>query len=230
MSTKLLLVSRRPAGERGIHSSYQAMRFNTLLGLSFFLLLLATGCTERAPTATIDGSSSAIEAHRLAKNSTPFRMTGEGAFLGQDFAPGFGPPLFGKSTFDGRCSQPSDFVIRFGVWGEATHLGRADAHLEHCSIVDFQTGRSAIIDGEMVIIASNGDELHVQYSRAADQVVEPVEFVGGTGRFSNASGEGHQTATVDRATGTVTSFNLEGLISYQASDRRNQDSNMASPF
>ena len=221
MSTKLLLVSRHPDGERGGHSVIELTRFTTLCCLSFLLLYVATGCTERGPTATIDRSASAVETDRLAKSATPFRMTGQGEFVGRDLAPDFGPPLFGKSTFDGRCSQPSDFVIRFAVWGEAIHLGQAHARLEHCSVVNFQTGRSTILDGRMVITASNGDELRATYSRNADQAVELVEFVGGTGRFANASGDGHQVATVDRSTGTVTSFDLQGWLSYDASDRRN---------
>ncbi|NNE35998.1 MAG: hypothetical protein HKN13_12215, partial [Rhodothermales bacterium] len=206
MFTSSLTTEGRLDGDNGSRSS----GLPTILSLGVVLLLLATGCTEPTPTATVEEPGALQEASWLAKSETPIRMTGEGAFVGQDLAPVFGPPLFGKSTFGGRCSQPSDFVIRFAVWGQAIHMGRVAAALEHCSIINFATGQSLILDGRMVITAPNGDELHAEYSRGEGQTQESVEFVGGTGRFTNAQGQGHQVATVDRATGVVTSFELLG--------------------
>jgi hypothetical protein len=44
------------------------------------------------------------------------------------------PPFTGAtSLFDGRCSEPSDYVIYGSFAGQATHAGRFTGEGSHCS-------------------------------------------------------------------------------------------------
>lgn len=186
--------------------------------------LFIGGCDDSNPTsprpATLESTTEGSAASAHLSTERPFRVSADAVLLGQEFAPGFGPPDFGRSDFDGRCSAPSDFVVSFALEGSAIHLGTFTAIAEHCSVVDFSTGASSITDGVMILTAANGDELWANYTRptASEEVPENFEFVGGTGRFAGASGEGLGHPDCDRATGTCT-FDLEGVIVYDASDR-----------
>lgn len=176
---------------------------------------LAVGCGDSMTTAPMDVP--ALNLDRTGKG-VPFQLSGDAFFMGQDFAPDFGPPEFGKSDFGGRCSVPSDFVIRFSVAGHATHMGDVTALEEHCSLVNFETGRTlSDSDGETTITAANGDELWIRHHKSPGEQ-DQGQFVGGTGRFTGASGEvGFQTEC-DRAAG-ICLLEIEGVLSYDASDR-----------
>lgn len=191
-------------------------------GALMTLAILAGGCDRPLPTEGIHEEPAALglvaASHTQAADDVPLRIKGSATLKGQEFAPGFGPPTFGRSTFDGRCSAPADFLIRFTVQGQATHLGRFTASAEHCSRIDFQAGRTAAItDGVLTYTAANGDELRSVYERGPDPG-EDHEFVGGTGRFASASGGGTAHVACNRATGTCV-FDLEGILHYDASDR-----------
>jgi hypothetical protein len=185
------------------------------------LACLALGCDQALSTAApqellADGS---VAAGRVpSMDGAPLRIQAGATFAGRELAPGFGPPSFGRSTFDGRCSAPADFVIRFSLDGRATHLGHFEASAEHCSQIDFATGRtSAITDGVLNYRSADGDELWSTYHRGAEPV-EHHEFGGGTGRFSGATGEGSARVSCDPSTGTC-AFRLRGALVYDASDR-----------
>lgn len=192
--------------------------------------LTASGCDQSTPTSPlVDVTTASQSRDETAKmngdaatldetgEALPFQLSGDAVFAGQDLAPGFGPPEFGKSDFGGRCSAPSDFVVRFSVAGQATHMGDVTASLEHCSLVDFETGRTfSESDGEMTLTAANGDELRARYQRLPGES-EQVEFIGGTGRFSDASGEATMWAQCDRVAGTCI-MGMDGVLAYDASD------------
>lgn len=193
-----------------------------LAGLTL-LVWLVSGCGDSHLTGPREAEVGVplIPATRgQPQKELPFRLDGDAVLLGINFAPGFGPPLFGKDDFGGRCSTPSDFVIQFALEGEATRLGRFTAVAEHCSLVDFQAGGSMIMDGVLVMTAANGDELWSHYERLAlgEGVPEQHEFVGGTGRFVGASGHALAHPMCNQAAGTCT-FDMEGVIVYDASDR-----------
>ena len=195
----------------------------TLL-VSVLWLVPLGGCGSAATGPDRDAAAKRpdVVASHGASEPLPLRMTGIGLLRGQDFAPGFGPPDFGKSDFGGRCSVPSDFVIRFSLDGEGAHLGSYAADLEHCTHIDWATGFSTLLDGVVTITAANGDELWGRYERSGGSgTPEHYLFNGGTGRFADASGEGMALVACDRATGTC-EFQLEGWILYDASDRREQ--------
>lgn len=189
-------------------------------------LLMATlaafasaACDAPLGSAPSDPPPASATRGQLAQE-LPFRLSADAIVLGQEFAPGFGPPTFGRSDFDGRCSVPSDFVVGFALEGQATHLGSFTGVAEHCSQVDFAQGGSTISDGVMVLTAADGDELWTSYVRVTlgEGQPEDHEFTGGTGRFAGASGRGLGHPDCDRSTGTCT-FELEGVIVYDASDR-----------
>ena len=184
------------------------------------LVLLAAGC-ENAPIAGPTGPS--LDASRARPSSPvmperPFHMSGHARLVAQTFAPGFPG---GRSDFDGRCSVPADFTLRFAMSAEATHLGHLTADFEHCTQIDFSTGAATLSDGIIIMTAANGDELHATY-RTADQPEgafdEAVVFDGGTGRFENASGEALGNAVCDRAAGTC-EYEARGTLGYAASDQ-----------
>lgn len=186
------------------------------------LVLLGTACDEPLPTEALHEEPAVVgpvaASHARAPEALPLHIMAGATLEAQELAPGFGPPTFGRSTFDGRCSSPADFVISFAVAGQATHLGRFTASAEHCSQLDFQTGAtSAITDGVMTFTAANGDQLWDHYQRGAAPA-EDHEFVGGTGRFAGATGQGTAFVSCNRQAGTCT-FELTGALQYDASDR-----------
>jgi hypothetical protein len=183
----------------------------------------AGGCDRHAPLAPTNDNVAALDASLVPieqGENVPFRWSGSGVFVSQNFAPDFGPPTFGTSDFDGRCSGPADYVARFTVTGEATHLGSLSAALEHCGYIDWQTGLTTDRDGLMVITAANGDELRGSYEDqgGGGHFTGSIAFIGGTGRFAGATGHGTFSGTTDRSQGTVPSFAMEGVIAYEASD------------
>lgn len=173
--------------------------------------VLAVGCGDfAAPTASATRGQPDAE--------LPFRLSGSAVLVSQDLAPGFGPPTFGRSDFDGRCSVPSDFVLTFHMEGRATHLGRYTADVQHCTQIDFASGADTQTDGVMTLTAADGDELWDRYEQTTpvDGIPEVHEFVGGTGRFSGAGGGGLGHPECDRAAGTCV-FELVGTISFDPS-------------
>lgn len=183
---------------------------------------LLAGCSESpaGPEVPLRPELAHVPALAAGRDGlVPFRLDASAVLLAQDFAPDFGPPLFGKSDFDGRCSTPSDFLIRFGLVGEATHLGALTGTAEHCSQVDFQTGASSVTDGVMTLTAANGDELHATYMGQPGPrgLEEHLTFVGGSGRFESATGNAISRPTCDRSAGTCVLVSSGG-IAYDAAD------------
>lgn len=157
--------------------------------------------------------------------SVPFHGSGSGWVTSQVFAPGF--PVE-RSTFDGRCSIPADYVVEFAASGQATHLGEFTIVFGHCSRMNVDAGTGAVTfdygDGRGTFVAANGDELHGTYGAGtanltADGTVawhDTFALVGGTGRFEGASGGGQEMGGTHSVTGWTT-WSFEGAITYDAS-------------
>lgn len=189
------------------------------------LVLPLSGCEEVAPTGLADHPAPALARvsarHGEPGEELPLHIEANAVLLEQNLAPDFGPPMLGRSEFDGRCSRPSDFVLRLRLDGQATHLGRFTGTVEHCTQLDFSTGHTTTSDGAMVFTAANGDELWGTYdgeTGVSGLVEEHMVFNGGTGRFASASGGGLGLPDCDQAAGVCT-FVLDGVIAYDASDR-----------
>jgi hypothetical protein len=190
------------------------------LACAAFSTAFFSGCTGEGPSAPDMPVTSALAylAPGEPAESLPFQMSANAQLLGQDFAPGFGPPSFGRSTFEGRCSLPSDFVIGFSFRGRALHLGRVEGAVEHCTQVDFQTGSAEVTDGVLTLTAANGDVLLATYvgSPGPDGLEEYVTFDGGSGRFEEATGTATAHPRCNRVTG-VCDFPMSGVLAYDAS-------------
>lgn len=134
---------------------------------------------------------------------------------------------FNLDVPEGRCVEMAavaDSVTTFAGSGYATHLGRVDIVAEHCS--DLDTGQYG--DGMLTITAANGDVLMATYTNGVSLTPPPLidfrddfTFVnGGTGHFVAASGGGTETGVFNFASNEW-SVHMEGVIVYDASNRRN---------
>ncbi len=145
-------------------------------------------------------------------------------------------PLSGAtSTFEGRCSEESDYVITFGIVGEATHLGHFTGTAQHCSqlhLTPAGPGEVTYSDGQFTETAANGDLLQGTYTNGtsgadANGVLWFHDFftiTGGTGRFLNATGSGEEGGSfsdfIALLNGAPAPMWMKGTIAYKASDRR----------
>lgn len=113
-----------------------------------------------------------------------------------------------KGTVVGSATFPLDPTCPTGrrTWsaatGTASHLGRVTMVTNHCT-----PPANVITDGQMTLVAANGDELHMTYSGTCD--FDPLAAVGdvfpcntvfvvagGTGRFQGATGTAPTTALI----------------------------------
>jgi len=189
------------------------------------LLLFVFACNDSTLLQPEGNADLQIAAsHGQPAKERVFRGEGAAVTTRQDFAPGF-PAA--RSTFDGRCSVPSDWVIEFSGTARITHLGKSVSVFEHCSQADFSTGIFTYQDGVITITAANGDELWGTYGNGTAGFVSPTavawqdDFVltGGTGRFAGASGSGVDRGTSHMDTG-ITEWEMDGVLVYDASNRR----------
>lgn len=194
--------------------------------LSASVLVLAagilSGCREETPTL-VEPLLAKVSGPGGPQVEVPFRGSGTADVTLQEFAPGF--PEQG-SSFDGRCSVPSSWIIRFEGAAHITHLGKVTLRFEHCTQADLQAGIFTYTDGEFSYTAANGDALRGTYSDgtaemvSSDLVAWQDTFVirGGTGRFAAATGGGEDRGTTENESG-YTEFLMDGVIHYDASFR-----------
>ena len=171
-----------------------------------------------------------LPAPAQAADELPFIATLRGATTTIQYAPGF-PQTW--STFGGRCSVPSGWVISFAGWGRSTHLGTFTWTSSHCT----QAGAGpqdpiTITDGRLTYVAANGDVLEETYGNGVVSVMDPplmcidtvVGFVGGTGRFANATGTAVERGCFSLLEPNLPALNdlrisTHGTIAYDAYDR-----------
>jgi hypothetical protein len=141
---------------------------------------------------------------------------------------------FVTSTFEDRCSVPSVIFETIELTGNLAHLGAVNIEGSACLQFDFLAGELDFSDAEATFTAANGDQLWAVVtqidSTEVDGWVEAEildEFIGGTGRFANASGSMTYTARFPVPfaedpyapwTGAISGTYL-GQIHYDASDR-----------
>lgn len=121
------------------------------------------------------------------------------------------------STFDGRCGTMSLAVMHYTGEGNATHLGQVTGRGSHCYYDPGHYG-----EGELVISAANGDELHCRNGNGWGEQIgqslrsafgDDVTFDGGTGRFQNATGQAVESGIFDFEAGRF-ELEAEGWIIY----------------
>lgn len=133
------------------------------------------------------------------------------------------------STFDGRCSVPSTYIISWYLPGKATfpRLGSFTlVEASHCSQW-LSADEITFGDGEVTLMASDGDTLNATYGNGSGSFQPDGSFpytyewtiAGGTGRFAGATGHLDVSGmVVDWATVTVVET-FDGWIAYDASQR-----------
>lgn len=189
-------------------------------------LCLTAACQDQALTGpTVDApqpDQTPLASHGQPGKLLSVQASMSGVVSAQVFFPDISPV---------RCPNPSWQWIEFTVTGTMPYLGKVEGIVSHCSYVvppDFIPDGS-YGDGEFVLVAANGDELWGTYHSGTSGPAAPgvfwwqdtVIFDGGTGRFANASGGGSEWGTVDFSTTPPSlQYQVEGVISYDASDRR----------
>ena len=132
--------------------------------------------------------------------------------------------------FNTDCGSPAPPLVTTESSGTATHMGRVEANWEHCA--GPRTG-GGITNGELTMIAANGDELVLVYGVDGPTPTDPtnsfeMDVESGTGRFADAQGILTVTFEVtpqftcsppnpgclDFGTPWPWSGTLEGMISY----------------
>jgi hypothetical protein len=178
------------------------------LAVVFFLFSAAlVGCERTGPTVTgpeIDLLTSRSDESRMV----PFK-TSRYSFqiIGAEVAPG--------------CSGTGEIRLSLSGEGIATHLGRFSVAFSFCSRPDL-----TLADGQGTFVAANGDRLHFTFEGTSAPASPPsltftsfATFVGGTGRFENASGRAVVTGTVNTETG-MGHGRWDGTISSVGSSKR----------
>ena len=142
------------------------------------------------------------------------------------YAPGF-PKV--RSTFNGRCSVPSDWIAVWSGVGTADHTGVIKAHGSDCDRVDVKTHKVVYGDGIIKEYGANGDWIYGTYTDGhgilGGTISDTWTLHGGTGQFKNATGHGTETfkLLVPAASITFTSKPLpfnnpwNGWIAYDGS-------------
>ena len=141
----------------------------------------------------------------------------------------FAPPGT-LSTFEGRCSVPSAFVVFATIAGQATHVGRFEGTVSHCNQPGGAPGVIATYrDGLVSLVGANGDAVSGTYGLGSIRPDPDVPgrllfddsftFSGGTGRFEGTTGGGtdHGELTGDVSAvlaGNPVRFEQAGTITY----------------
>lgn len=114
------------------------------------------------------------------------------------------PPFSGAtSTFGGRCSVPSDYVIHSTFVGEATHAGRLTGEGSHCSQLHLTPqgpGAVTYSDGTGTLRSANGSTLGIRWgngtswtdAKGVSWFKDHFTLAEGTGTFAGATGEGEE--------------------------------------
>jgi hypothetical protein len=133
------------------------------------------------------------------------------------------PPA--TSTFGGRCSVPSHFVIMATVIGQMTHGGRFEGTASHCEQLGLAPGvTTTYTDGTFSVRIASGDMLEGRYDNGTvDEQTgvlrDTFTFTGGTGRFEGATGGGEErgqlpVSNVEIMPGTAVPIEQAGTITY----------------
>jgi hypothetical protein len=154
--------------------------------LSGLLVGLLAGCD---PAGSVDPASDQVMSGSRSSARTQyksFRAQYTWRIVGQAPSPGCDGPGEARSFLEGE--------------GRGKHLGRFTITLNHCGKPNLP-----LSDGHGTFIAANGDLLHITYFGVGGLTGAPpvfgfesrVEFVGGTGKFSGATGTATVLGTLD---------------------------------
>jgi hypothetical protein len=125
-------------------------------------------------------------------------------------------------TFDGRCSVPSTWVIRFDLSGASDVLGSITGWAEHCSQITWAAPgvpETAVYgDGRMLITTADGSTITGTYADGTSGVdasgpwfQDRFLFTGGTGRYASVRGGGVERGRFTAMDAPMT-MRMEGWI------------------
>lgn len=162
----------------------------------------------------------------------PFKVVYTGATTDIEWANGVGFDPEATSTFNDRCPDGASWLITTAGTGSGTFLGDFTWESVHCTLLTSLTPPVALVyGGEFTYVADNGDELLSTYEAAGDLFVEGDQlcaptaqtFVGGSGRFTNASGSALEKGCWPLEINSPVIYDLvvtsKGTIIFDASDR-----------
>jgi hypothetical protein len=194
--------------------------------------------TPAAPTMAVGqvpaapGTTAAASAPQSASGERPWKAKLAWRVTDIRWA---GVPGVDKSTFSGRCSVPSDYVIQGAFEGEATHAGHVTGLADHCSQITWgpQGPIGAVYsDGRGMMVSANGSTLEFRYGNGTTGVDTSAglqwfrdewQFTGGTGSFAGATGQGSEGGSFADfnalLAGAPASMWMEGTISYRPSGK-----------
>lgn len=191
------------------------------------LALLVAGCERRS--SSLDATRIGPTAPASSVSAMSIERPHHAMFEFRVYDVTFAPPGT-LSTFDGRCSVPSAFVVFATIAGQATHLGRFEGTASHCNQPGAAPGVIATYrDGLVSLVGANGEALSATYGlgtiRPDPDVPGRLLFedsftlTGGTGRFEGASGGGTDRGALDGDVSAVLAgapvrFEQAGTITY----------------
>jgi hypothetical protein len=168
------------------------------LSAACFLVVSLAGCSDQILSPEAESAVQIEDAVQGKTKGVPFKAEMLWSVT-PTFSPGF---PFGLSTFDGRCSVPSTWVLSYTVAGKASHLGNISGEGSHCAVVVWGPGGTVAggsgSDAILTIVAANGDTFELDRVGVASGVLdsgapwwsEEWGILEGTGRFSGADGNG----------------------------------------
>jgi hypothetical protein len=172
-----------------------------LIVLLVFASLAIIGCADNSSQEPVSSLSNDSPLPLGKRTPMKIRLVGIGA-----------PP-----DFAGRCAPAP--TINLTSTGNGTQLGRFTDVQSHCVSGPNVDGSFDFFNGVSIITTANGDELRSTYSGKLWPTTTPAVYridgydilVGGTGRFTNATGEQVVTGTTNLVTGEAT-LELDGWI------------------
>jgi hypothetical protein len=192
-----------------------------------------TASTALAATGANAAAGAAASSTQAKAGERPFKAKLTWTATGIQWA---GVPGQATSTFGGRCSVESDYVIGASFEGEATHAGRVTGTTEHCSQLTWWEGQpvgAAYSDGRGIVTSANGSTIIMRYENGtsgADPATGKLwfhdvwTFTGGTGLFQGATGSGEEGGSFADfnavLAGAPVSMWMEGTITYNPGGKK----------
>jgi hypothetical protein len=166
--------------------------------------LVLAACSGDSPTAP-RADARAVSVARAGASPAARQITGRCELRTLATDPYPAPPVF-RQTVTGSCMF--------------SHLGRATVHF--IQVVNFATRTQhsleltyTMADGDVLRAASAGTSTPIPSGVA---FYATINFIGGTGRFANATGQAQADGTASLVNGT-SQYSLDGWIAYGAAGR-----------
>ncbi|MCD6062190.1 MAG: hypothetical protein K0R82_101 [Flavipsychrobacter sp.] len=171
-------------------------------------LVMFASCKKEDNCVKPDANATSIE-NTAKKSAVPFTGSMTYSFVGENV-----PCDCGEFQAVGNLHGT----------GNLTHLGNATSKIKPCATYLMQNGNPI---GQTIgvecgsFVAANGDEVYchtapynLYFTATAAVGTINCDFVGGTGKFANATGSFTGTVTVPYGQGIATFTNINGTINY----------------